>query len=59
MTTLQSGGPPRTAPLPPERHGDNLLDGDAALLEALRREGAERIRAGLPRARRAARRAAR
>ena len=41
MTTLQSGGPARTAPLPPERQGDNLLDGDAALLEALRREGAE------------------
>ena len=26
--------------LPPERHGDNVLDGDAALLEGLRREGA-------------------
>ncbi len=33
--------PPRTAPLPPARAGDNLLDGDAALLEGLRREGAE------------------
>lgn len=27
------------SPLPPQRAGDNLLDGDPALLEALRREG--------------------
>ena len=38
---------PRTAELPPARSGDNLLDGDLALLEGLRREGAADFEPGV------------
>ena len=41
-----TGTPPRTAELPPARSADNLLDGDRALLEGLRREGAEGFEQG-------------